>query len=201
MLVLSRMPVFLEPHRADVRQRRVQPGPVVPEYPVDDLVFCLTPRDEALSVQPLHLQRPEQRLAAGVVPAVAAPAHRGRDAVLGQHASEVLAGVLAAPVAVEDQTRALARMALEPGHTQRIDDDVPRHVRAQRPAHHLAAEQVDHHGQEQPAFVGGDVGDVSRSALTQLNSVCSTTPSVLAAAAMLCPPCTSRTASCLNSSV
>jgi len=41
----------------------------------------------------------------------------------------------------------------------------------------------------------------SRSALTQLNSVCSTTPSDLAAAAMLWPPVTSRTASCLNSSV
>jgi len=40
-----------------------------------------------------------------------------------------------------------------------------------------------------------------RLALTQLNSVCSTTPNDLAAAAMLCPPSTSRTASCRNSSV
>ena len=39
-----------------------------------------------------------------------------------------------------------------------------------------------------------------RSALTQLNSVCSAMPSDLAAAAMLYPPATSRTAS-LNSSV
>jgi hypothetical protein len=28
-----------------------------------------------------------------------------------------------------------------------------------RPAHHLAAEQIDDHRQEQPAFLGGDVGD------------------------------------------
>jgi hypothetical protein len=41
----------------------------------------------------------------------------------------------------------------------------------------------------------------ARCALTQLNSVWSTTPNVRAAAAMLWPPWTSRTASCLNSSV
>jgi hypothetical protein len=29
------------------------------------------------------------------------------------------------------------------------------------PAHHLAAEQVQHHGQVQPAFIGGNIGDVS----------------------------------------
>src|ERR1035441_2335500 len=38
-------------------------------------------------------------------------------------------------------------------------------------------------------------------ALTQLNSVCSTTPRLRAAAAMLWPDSTSPTASCLNSSV
>src|SRR5271166_2879157 len=41
----------------------------------------------------------------------------------------------------------------------------------------------------------------SRFAFTQLNSVCSTTPRLRAAAAMLWPDSTSRTASCLNSSV
>ena len=40
-------------------------------------------------------------------------------------------------------------MALEPGHAQRVDDDFVRHVLAQAP--------VDHHGQEQPALVGGDL--------------------------------------------
>ena len=34
--------------------------------------------------------------------------------------------------------------------------------RTQGPTHHLAAEQVDHHGQEQPAFAGVDVGDIAR---------------------------------------
>src|SRR6218665_1868197 len=85
LLGLSRMPVLLEPRRADVRQRGVQPGAVVPEYPGDDLVLGLAPRHEALPMQSLHLQRTEQGLAAGVVPAVALAAHRGRDAALGEH--------------------------------------------------------------------------------------------------------------------
>src|SRR6218665_2117072 len=131
LLGLSRMPVLLEPHRAGVRQRGVQPGAVVPEYPGDDLVLGLASRHEALPMQSLHLQRTEQGLAAGVVPAVALAAHRGRDAALGEHVPEVLAGVLAAPVAVEDQPGMLARMALEPGHAHSIDDDVARHVLAQ----------------------------------------------------------------------
>ena len=59
-------------------------------------------------------------------------------------------------------------MTFEPRHAQRADDDVTRHVRAQAPADHLTAEQVDHHGQEQPAFVGGDVRDIARPALVWL---------------------------------
>src|SRR5215469_13331709 len=41
----------------------------------------------------------------------------------------------------------------------------------------------------------------ARFALTQFDSVCSTTPRLRAASAMLCPASTSRTASSLNSSV
>ena len=62
----------------------------------------LAPGVKALPVQAFHLQRAEQRLAAGVVPAVAAAAHRCRDAVLGQHVAQVLAGVLAAPPSSTD---------------------------------------------------------------------------------------------------
>ena len=61
--------------------------------------------DEALTMQPLHLQRAEQRFAAGIVPAIATAAHRGGDAVFVEHASKVLTGVLAAAVAVKDRKR------------------------------------------------------------------------------------------------
>ena len=69
---------------------------------------------------------------------------------------------------MEDQPDLLAWMTLEPRHAQRVDDNVTRHVLAQAPADHLAAEQVDHDGQEQPAFVGGDVCDVARPDLVGL---------------------------------
>src|SRR5258708_34684671 len=35
------------------------------------------------------------------------------------------------------------------------------HLRLHRPAHHAAAEQVDHYSQKQPALIGWDVGDVA----------------------------------------
>ena len=119
---LSRKPVLLEPYRAGVDQRRVQSGLVVPGQPGDNFVLGLAPRHQALAVQPLHLQRLEQRLAAGVVPTVAAPAYRGRAAVFRQHVPEILAGVIAAFVAVEDQSGLLTRMTLELSHAQRVDD-------------------------------------------------------------------------------
>ena len=41
-----------------------------PEQPGDDFILGLAPGVEALPVQPLHLQRAEQRLAAGIVPTI-----------------------------------------------------------------------------------------------------------------------------------
>ena len=59
-------PFAFELHRADVSQRRMQPGFVVPEQPRNGFVFGLTPGHEALPVQALDLQRAKQRLAAGI---------------------------------------------------------------------------------------------------------------------------------------
>jgi hypothetical protein len=61
-------------------------------------------------------------------------------------------------------------LALEPSHAQRVDDNVARHVLAQAPANHLTDKRVDHHGQKQPTFVGGDVGNVA----PQTQSSCAT---------------------------
>ena len=41
------------------------------------------------------------------------------------------------------------------------------HIRPHRPAHHLAAEQIDDHCQEQPAFLGGNVRDVASPRLVR----------------------------------
>ena len=60
---LRNKPVLLKPYRADVGQRRVQSGLVVPEQTDDNFVPGLAPRHEALVVKSLCHQRPEQRLA------------------------------------------------------------------------------------------------------------------------------------------
>lgn len=59
-----------------------------------------------------------------------------------------------ARIAIEDQLGLRARMGLEPRHAQCVDDDVARYLKPLAPADHLAAGQVDDHGQEQPALVG-----------------------------------------------
>src|SRR5450755_356293 len=65
-----------------------------------------------------------------------------------------MAGVLAAAVAMEDMSSLFVWAAPQAGHLQRIDDQIAAHLRLHRPAHHTAAEQVDDHGQKQPALVG-----------------------------------------------
>jgi len=71
--------VLLELHRADVVQGTVWSGLVVPERPREGFNFGVPARDEAPDVQPLHFQRDKQRFAAGIVSAVATPAHRRGD--------------------------------------------------------------------------------------------------------------------------
>ncbi len=53
--------------------------------------------------------------------------------------------------------------ALEPSHPQCNDEQIAGHVLRQCPAHHLAAEEVDHHRQKQPAPGVGDVGNFAGS--------------------------------------
>ena len=148
-------------NRAGIAQRRVHACLVIPEQPGDGFILGLTDRFKALAVQPFHLQRAEQRLRAGVVPAVALAAHRRRDGILFEHLVEVVAGVLAAAIAMKDQLVVSIWTALEPGHLQGVDDQVAPHIGLHRPAHHTATEQIDHYGQKQPAFLGGNVGDVA----------------------------------------
>ena len=132
---------------------------VVKRQPVDDLVHGLALRGEGLAVQPAHLEVPPQAFRRRIVPAVALAAHRRLHAVALERVLELAATVLAAPVRVEDQSGRW--LAPEPRHAQGIRDQAGLHVRLHAPAHHLAADQVDHGGQVQPAIAGGDIGDVA----------------------------------------
>jgi len=102
-----------------------------------------------------------KRLRAGVVPAVSLAAHRGHDGIFFEHFVELVAGVLAAAIAMEDQLVVLIRTALEPCHLQGIDHNVAWHVGLHRPAHHMATEQIDYYSKKQPAFLGSNVSDVA----------------------------------------
>jgi len=159
------VPVLLELNRADVVQRRVHACLVIPEQPGEGFILGLADGLKAPAVQSLHLQRSEQRLTAGVDPAVALAAHRRRNGAPFEHLVEILAGVLAATITMKDQSCFLIRRASEPGHFQGIDDQIALHVRPHRPAHHFAAEQIDHHGQEQPTLFGRDIREVTHPCL------------------------------------
>src|ERR1700723_2598267 len=104
-------PILFELHRADIIQRRVHSCSVIPEKPRDGFIFGRADGFKMLAVQPFHLQRSKQRLRAGVVPAVSLAAHRWCNAMLFEYLTEVVAGVLAAAIAMMDQPSFLARIA------------------------------------------------------------------------------------------
>ena len=70
-LRLARVPVFLEPHWADVAQLGVKSAMVVERQPVDDLVHRLVLGGELLAVQATHFQAAPQAFGRRIVPAVA----------------------------------------------------------------------------------------------------------------------------------
>ena len=109
---------------------------------------------------PLVLERPEEPFHDGVVVAAAGAAHRALDAQSPQGLLIGVAGVLAAAIAVVQQfagrpvvaTRSpAASAALTSRRRQRV---------AERPADDLAAEQVEHDGQVDPARERRQIGDV-----------------------------------------
>ena len=132
---------------------------VVKRQPVNYLIHRLPAGCKPLPVQPADLQATPQALRWGVVPAVALAAHRTLHLVTGQRALKFMSAVLTATVGMEDKARCW--VPSKPRHLQGVRDQAALHVRLHAPAHHLAAEQVNHCCQVQPALVGGDVGDVA----------------------------------------
>jgi hypothetical protein len=110
-------------------------------------------------MQPLDLQRAEERFGHSIVPAIAFTAHRASHAEDRELFLEVTAGVLAAAVRMKDQST--FRTSAEPGHAQCVDDQLPRHAFAHRKADHLTAEQIDDDREIEPAFVCPEIGDVA----------------------------------------
>jgi len=100
-------------------------------------------------VQPAPLSASRTTSRDSVIPAVPPAAHPGPDTVPVQHLAEVLAGVLAA--AIEWKISSPSRTALEPALSSASMPDCMQVSRIDQPTN-SATEQVDDHGQEQPAF-------------------------------------------------
>lgn len=108
----------------------------------------------------LVLQRGEERLGHRVVVAVAGAAAGKAHVVGAGPLGQRPAGVLRAPVAVENGVS--GPVAARFRRFERRHGDVGGHAVVERPTtHHHARAQVDHGGQVQPALAGAKVGDVA----------------------------------------
>jgi len=100
----------------------------------------------------------EEALHRRVIPTISFPAHRLDDIGCVEHLAVAAGCVLASAVGVMDEPRTWT-LALD-RHGQGGDGQLLAHVIAHRPAHYLAAEQIEDGGQVQPPLIGRDVGDV-----------------------------------------
>src|SRR5690554_774751 len=156
------MAVFLEIVRAAVAQKGMQAMAVVEHHDVvDDVAPGLFPCLVTAPMHPLRFQRSKKALHHRIIPAVALPAHAALDTVSLEQQPEGPAGILDTPVRVVDQLPMLRPTAPQ-RHAQGVTDQLTRQPMPQRPAHHLARIQVDHHRQVQPAFPGPDIADIRR---------------------------------------
>lgn len=133
---------------------------------VEDIGLGIGSRGVGLAAHALALEQLEEALDHRVVVAVAAPAHAADQLVGLQELLPFFAGELTALVRVQQNRR--FGLAAPQRHDQRAQHQIGVDARAHAPADDLAREQVQHHGQVQPALVRADVGDVGHPGLVGL---------------------------------
>ena len=104
------------------------------------------------------LERGEEALHRGIVPAVAGSTHATGHAVVGQEPLEGLTGVLAPPIGV--MQHGLRFTAPPDRHHKGIGDELRGHRRLHGPADDPAREQIHHRRDVEPAFGGPEIGEV-----------------------------------------
>lgn len=139
---------------------RGMPAPAVVERldVIEGVGNGLGSRLVAGAMHSLILEAVEETLGRRIVPAVSLAAHRADHPVFLQPRLKGVAGILASPVGVMNQSG--CRLPAEPRHGQCIDHDVRRHPRLQGPADDFPVEQIENDGQVEPAFRCPDVGQV-----------------------------------------
>ena len=95
----------------------------------------------------------------GIVPTIPLSTHAAQHVVFPKRGLKHLAGVLASPVTVVNETR--RRVPPAHRHMERTQRQFCGHGTVHRPAHNRSGKQIHGHGQIQPAFLCRDVGDVA----------------------------------------
>ena len=95
----------------------------------------------------------------GVIVTVSATTHALGDGQIGQGGGEVMAGVLAALIAVVDEA-GQTTWTLGDGFVEGFEHEAGFQVVVGRPAQNAPAEKVDFSGEKEPAFSGGNAGDI-----------------------------------------
>src|SRR4029079_17533267 len=135
--------------------------PIVEDLDVlEDLAARAGSRLEGLIAHQLLLQRREEALCNGIIPAISLSAHALAHAVAPEPSSERVARILAAAVTVEEESG--GGLPKADGGVQGFADERGLHALAQAPADHFAREQVDDDRQVHPALPGPQVRDVAR---------------------------------------
>src|SRR5215210_3048770 len=110
-------------------------------------------------VKTLGFESGPERFGGGVIVTVSPSTHALVDIELSQGGSEVMAGVLAALIAVVDEA-GKAPSALGDGLVECFEHETGFHGVASGPSEDTAAKEVQLGGEEEPAFGGGNVSKV-----------------------------------------
>gem|GEM_PF-5925644 len=162
-----RAAVFLEPiglfelRRAEVAQRRADPGPVVDDLDaLEQIQRGLLARGVGARVRALRLHDAHERLHGRVAPRRRDRPHRRPDAVLPHGPGQKQRHALRAVIAVMDAP--LWRVSPGQGHLQCLVGQLGRDAGAHRPARYAPRPHVHHERRVQPAPAGLGVGDVRK---------------------------------------
>lgn len=127
---------------------------IVIKSPMSDKKAILTIHADSVT-NPLTLEQLEEALRDSIVMAVVSPAHAADQVVVAQEGLPVMPGELT-PLIGMHQHRLLWLSASQ-RHQQGVEHQLGVDAAAHGPANDLAREQIEHHRQVQPAFVGADV--------------------------------------------
>jgi len=163
---ISLVGLVFKVNRAAVIERAVESAAVIEGFDkIEDGLASLGASLEVVAIDQFLFEGAPERFHGGIVIGAGFAAH-GREALaLRQGFTEVRAGVLATAVRMKDQ--GWGRLAMSLGHVPSGQDELGVDRLVHRPADDPAAVGVHNPGQVEPAFLGGDVGDVAEPDLIE----------------------------------